>query len=531
MYDIKKIKIKFLLSYVVLVLCPIYVLYAEDSSLKTPHRWGVNHTRTIPGSTVNISSPAVADIDSNLNNGKEIIVGSRDGSVRALLANGETLWNVRIPGANCKKRADMLFSSPAVGNLYNDRNSYVIVGYGGVSPQCDGGVIAIRGSTGAIAWQFSMRAFERKERIRENFHGVMSTPALQDTDGDGFLEVAFGSLNRNVFLLEHTGALRWYYHTADTVFSSPLFENVDNDTDLELIVGTDISKNPYLRPPTPDGGYLYAIKTRSFTKSKKPRAKRIEFRDKDKIVWYRPFDQVLQGSPALGDVLPENPGNELVIASGCYFPENSRNKRGNWLKIINPRNGKTIKTLALTTCSNSSPALGDIDGDGLLEIVTIEEGRPSVGGDGRTRVVAFNPRIGEKIWSTIPRTKGRNDQLGAFFMSPIITDITGDKAKEVLVGNYKSITVLAGHSGTHLSCDETPCRANQFSFETKGKVTNTPAVADLDSDGGVDVIAAQGSYISAWTLLQAPLTVPYVEELEESWSMFRGGSNRSGKMN
>src|SRR5690606_25084990 len=154
---------------------------------------------------------------------------------------------------------------------------------------CDGGVVAYRGSDGKERWRFSTKRFARKARFGTNHHTVYSTPALADTNGDGTLEIGFGSFDRNVYLLTASGRVRWYYNAADTVFSSPAFVNVDSDRHLEMVIGTDISRNRALRPPTRDGGNLYALKTRR----PRGRSKRISFRDRRAYAWLRPLDQVL----------------------------------------------------------------------------------------------------------------------------------------------------------------------------------------------------------------------------------------------
>lgn len=234
---------------------------------------GLAESLTIPpveavvlsGRGIGYSAPAVADLDGNPSNGLEIVRGA-DGTIYALRADGTEIWSVKVPGGDCpdSPQKDKLYSSPVVGNLRGDGVPYVVVGYGGFkSAKCDGGIAAYRGSDGTRFWNFSIKDFAEEKGFFAYRTMVFSTPALADVNGDGTLEVGFGAFDRNVYLLNSDGTLRWYYHAADTVWSSPVFANVDSDSNLEMIIGTDITKNGALDPPTQDGGFLYAFDTQS----------------------------------------------------------------------------------------------------------------------------------------------------------------------------------------------------------------------------------------------------------------------------
>jgi len=94
---------------------------------------------------------------------------------------------------------------------------------------------------------------------------------------------------------------------------------------------------------------------------------RIEFQTG--YIWRTFVDQALYSSPAIGDVLDAHPGDELVIGASCSFPYNSSTKRGRWVKIFRLSDGSLLQTLNSPECVESSPAIGDIDGDGKPEIV------------------------------------------------------------------------------------------------------------------------------------------------------------------
>jgi len=283
-------------------------------------------------------------------------------------------------------------------------------------------------------------------KFGERLHAVYSSPALADTDGDGRLEIAFGSFDRRVYLLEHDGTVRWYYVAADTVFSSPTFADVNYDGKLEVIIGTDISANGRLRPPTQTGGFVYALK------SDKRKEKRIGFRDRSAYVWQTFLPQVVFSSPVVADVMRSNPGPEIVVGSGCFFPEGSAAKKGRQVSVLRLRDGKLIKKLRTSACFPSSAGIGDLNGDGVNDVVVFVQGSRTLGGPGQSRLTAFNVEAGVALWSVVPKVLGKND-AASDFNSPVTADLDGNGSLEVIVANQSGLAIYIGIDGRPLSCE------------------------------------------------------------------------------
>ena len=428
------------------------------------------------------SSPAIGDLDGNPANGKEIVAASIDGTISAFSSTGELLWETKTPDSECGGPAKVN-SSPAIGPLYGDGVNYVVVGYGPIAKRCQGGVMAIDGRNGSIKWKFSTKDFSKKEKFWAILHTVFSSPALADTDGDGKMEIGFGSFDRNVYMLNHDGSVRWYYNAADTVWSSPVFANLDNTPELEMIIGTDISANAQLKPATLNGGNLYAFHTKANPK------KLYGFRNPKAYLWMKPVEQVLFSTPTVGEVIPSNPGKEIVINSGCYFPERTNNKVGKWTRVFSGRTGKLLRTLSLEACSTSKPALQDINGDGEAEIFTTVNGSKSIGGDGLSRLKAFDGATGNLLWSIVPRYKGQNYQWGGNFVSPTVADLAGDGQYEVLTAVANGVGIYNAQNGIALTCEESTCKSGT-ALGTADILLNGVKVDDIDSNGKLDVIAA-----------------------------------------
>jgi hypothetical protein len=482
-------------------------------------------------------SPVIGDIDGNIDNGKEIVVATTNGIVSAYSSTGSLLWTTELPVYNCMNgsNSNKLHSSPAIGDLNNDGTPNVVIGYGGIGiTGCNGGILALSGLYGQIEWIFDTG----KDTPKETLNSVFSTPALADIDNNGQLEIGFGSHNRHVYLLSSTGKILFKYHTADTVFSSASFLDVDRDGTLELIMGSDISKNEFLK--TPNGGYLYAFKLMSNKRSlRRNRSKRsfseldnyFGFLDKKAFVWKQEFDQVIQGSPVIAELFSNSVGEEIVTSSGCYFPENSDDKSGKWLKVLSSRRGKVLATLETSACMAATPAVADLNGDGLNDIVALVSGAKSRGGNGNTVVIAWSPATNSVLWQTTPYHYGVTDSLlGDHGKQPVIADLNGDGINEIIVGMRRGAVILDSVSGEQLTCSDRECEEN-LTINLSGTVNNTPAVADLDNNGTNELVISAGelfigsnfNFFSINTDKDIPKQ-PY----QIPWGMWRRNSNRNG---
>src|SRR5207245_2621950 len=74
--------------------------------------------------------------------------------------------------------------------------------------------------------------------------GVFSTPAIGDLDGDGHLDVVYGSYNHRIYAKRADGSdlPGWEggRDNYDTVWSSPALADLDGDGRPEVIIGTDL---------------------------------------------------------------------------------------------------------------------------------------------------------------------------------------------------------------------------------------------------------------------------------------------------
>lgn len=483
---------------------------------------------TIPGVLVDSrqiaqSSPVIANIDGDLSNGLEIAVAGIDGTITVLQSDGTVRWQAVTPNQDCVSSGKRVRNSgPAVGDLEGDGTPDVVIGFAGSSKKCGGGVVAFDGLSGEQKWVFDVMDDKPTERLTT----VFGTVALADVDGDGDDEVGFGSWSRYIYLLNgRNGKKIGIASAADTVWSSPAFVNIDSDSRLEMIIGTDISKNTLLNPPTPNGGRLLALDPNDLKDG-------LNFREPSD--WALTYSkQVIMSSPVVADVLQSRSGKEVVVGTGCFFPQGSRNKLGNRFLVVNAQTGKLIKQLRVGACSSSSPAVADLDGDGALDIVATANGQRSNGGDGFGRVHAW--KNGKPLWTAIPLLNGKNDASLGEFKSPVVADLDHNGSPEVIVSNRNGVVILNGVDGRQLTCSTTDCFDNTPKIALPSTVQNSPAVGDINNDGVLDLIVATSTggkgVVYAFTNFEEILgSTPGVGATGAvPWAQHRGDSQRRGR--
>jgi hypothetical protein len=122
----------------------------------------------------------------------------------------------------------------------------------------------------------------------------------------------------------------------------------------------------------------------------------------------------------------------------------------------------------------SNPVLGDIDRDGIEEIVV-------AGDDGRVHVLTGR---GKELYGW-PKQAGN-----CIDGSPALGDVNNDGWLEIAVGSYSDSVYVFDHNGSLLT---------GWPKATKWDVRSTPAIADLDKDGKPDIVCAStDSCVYAW---------------------------------
>jgi len=402
-------------------------------------------------------SPTLADLDGD--GDLEVVVGSSDWKVYAWHHDGTAVSSAGAPGWP-RDTQGPVWSSPVVGDMDGDGDPEVIVG------SKDGNVYAWH-HDGTVVAPLGAPGWPRRPGA-----GVRSSPSLADLEGDGGLEVVVGSDDGKVYAWRADGTAVWAEPpaTGDRISSSPALGDLDGDGDLEVIVGSE-SGDVYAWHH--DGAAVTLLGSPG---------------------WPRSTGAAVYSCPALGD-LDGDGDPEVLIGS-------SDSKVYAW-----HHDGTTVTfpdapgwPQGTAGWVNSSPALGDLDGDGSPEVVV---------GSNDGRVYAWHydgtPVDG---W---PKSTG-----WIVDGSPALGDLDGDGDLEVVVGSWDG-DVYAWHD------DGTAVNSWPYSIGPTSAFHSSPAVADLDGDGDLEVaIGSDDGNVYAWTC-----DIPTVDR--SPWPMFRHDRRRTGR--
>ena len=167
--------------------------------------------------------------------------------------------------------------------------------------------------------------------------------------------------------------------------------------------------------------------------------------------WSSNVGGICMSSPALGDV-DKDGIVEIVIGS------DDKN-----VYCFDGFNGNVEWTYTTGDFVCSAPAIGDVDNDGNLEIIVYSSD---------TYIYCLEGDTGNKKWDF---DVGSSWQAHS---SPVIDDVDDDGNKEIIVGTGDDIVYcLNGNDGL-----------KKWDFTTGDPIHSSPAVADVDNDGAKEVI-------------------------------------------
>lgn len=127
-----------------------------------------------------------------------------------------------------------------------------------------------------------------------------------------------------------------------------------------------------------------------------------------------------------------------------------------WPQTIDPQNSGTLIQI--------SPAIGDLDGDGSLEIVAAND---------QSKMFIWSAN--GTLWPGWPKS------IAGFGANIAIDDLTGDGQKEIIVANQGSVRVF----------DKNGVMLPGWPVFTGGGSTSAPAIGDVDGDGQKEIVVAQ----------------------------------------
>ena len=303
--------------------------------------------------------------------------------------------------------------------------------------------------------------------------------SVEDLDGDGDYEIVTSARMYPVgraYVFNHDGTIAdgWPQDLIDVPSANPSIGDVDGDGDREIFIESYTHMYAWHHDGTSLAGWPLDISPQTFSYS----------------------------TPSLADF---DEDGDLEIVAGSHMAYGSPKKH---YLFMWHHDGTNVSGWPRTAESwiYSSPAIGDLDGNGTLDIAV---------GCNSIYAYAF-----ASDGTSLPGWPVEHPMGSGFYGSPAMADIDGDLDMEVLLGDNAamgpgSLLHAYHHDGT--TVEGWPVNIDGPTMR------NCPAFGDVEGDGDLDLAAVTTDrFVYLWDL-----EAPHGEDRIE-WRMFQNGPRHTG---
>jgi hypothetical protein len=199
---------------------------------------------------------------------------------------------------------------------------------------------------------------------------------------------------------------------------------------------------------------------------------------------------------------------DIVVGTGTWFAEKG------YAVYAWDRHGNSLPGWPVSTGGYvlSSPSLGDIDGDGLLEVVV---------GCNDGKIYAFNANGTHVSGWPVVLSDNFGNPGSASWASPVLANFDSDPLPEVFINHWCDTVVLDGDGAYLTHIGDAPDGKPTIWMGNVWCPHTTPAVGDIDKDNKLEIVRAGGDNLQnqgnlllrVWESDQMPASV--------TWPMFR----------
>jgi len=321
---------------------------------------------------------------------------------------------------------------------------------------------------------------------------LVGTPTLGDVDGDDTLEIISATVDGKVYCWEpvdqNNDSLAdlkagFPVDLGNSISMIPVISDFDSEKPgLEIYVGTDMFKlflisqdgclidsprfdRRILGMAITDSSKINFIVTGDIISGQHGiRVWRTDSRISTPAV---PYDKA--SSPVVGDLNRDDILDVVVVIGdgGVYV----------WDKELSPLPGFPVE---IGEKVESGPALGDIDGDGYLEIVVASD----------NKIFAYN--YNGTIADNFPIIVDRINPIGCIESSPVLVDVDEDGVSEIVIGTGEGRLYAFNRDGNEI---------RGFPLSCAGAISSSAVMADLDGDSESELLVpCDDGFVYAWKL-------------------------------